>query len=422
MKLYKSRAIPQCTFLFATIALPASIHAACECGYKVASTLYTELLETEFLHLPNITTDTDWQPQNYTVSSALSRGPYGKNASLANILANPLESKYDWAGQGVNGSDAGLQMFVMGIGGKDSEGVVESGGLVGMAEMVSTRNDVLYGSFRAAVKITREPGTCSAFFWVSEPLFSPFDPLHAASTIAARKKNKFLHLASCASQYYNDTQEIDIELLSSQQNTTSHPANLVLQSPQSAQQGFNAASTNTFNLNPLPFDPSDGFHEYRFDWSPSAVTFLADGQLLSTMTTAIPTSPGHITLSHWSTGNADWSGGPPERDAVMVISYVKAYFNSSDPKRVSEWGHRCRDPGGVNASCEVPEVVGAPQGNESGKTRFFSGERGMAVGQAVVGNRKNSMVSQRVLPSEMRGRQVVMALAMGLELLGLVDL
>lgn len=64
------------------------------------------------MHLSNITTDTDWQPQTYTVSPELARGPYGKNASLDDVAVNPLKSQYDWAGSGINGGDAGLQLHV----------------------------------------------------------------------------------------------------------------------------------------------------------------------------------------------------------------------------------------------------------------------------------------------------------------------
>ena len=141
-----------------------SIQADCECGYTVNSALYTELIETDFLHLANITTDTDWQPQNYTVTPALARGPYGKNASVSDVVANPLKSQYDWAGDGVNGGDAGLQLFV--------RGGVPQDGLIPMAEVATARVDVLYGSFRAGMKVTGTPGTCGAFFWVYSTLCS----------------------------------------------------------------------------------------------------------------------------------------------------------------------------------------------------------------------------------------------------------
>ena len=147
--------------VFATIlAAIKVVEANCECGYSVSSKLYTELLETDFLHLPNITLDTDWAPQNYTVTPQASRGPYGKNASITNVISNPIAKKNTWLGEGLYpGSDAGLQLWV--------RGGIPQDGLIPMAELASTRADILYGSFRVAMKMTGTPGTCAAFFWVS---------------------------------------------------------------------------------------------------------------------------------------------------------------------------------------------------------------------------------------------------------------
>lgn len=151
------------TFL---LLLPSLISAGCECGYALPSNastpqvFYTDLLETDFLHLKNISINTDWSSQNYTVTPAAARGPWGKNASLSNVVTNPLVSKYDWAGDGVLDRAAGLEMYVRGV----DDG--SAGGLVGMAELSSVREDMLYGSFRASVMFTGIGGTCGAWFWV----------------------------------------------------------------------------------------------------------------------------------------------------------------------------------------------------------------------------------------------------------------
>lgn len=134
--------------------------ADCECGYSINATSFpfTDLLETDFLHLQNITRDTDWVPQNYTVTSLAARGLYGKNATLDNVVANPLNSTYGWTGRGVFGGDPGLQIYV--------RGGIPKDGLVPMGEIATARVDMLYGSFRAAIKLSDTPGTCAAFFWV----------------------------------------------------------------------------------------------------------------------------------------------------------------------------------------------------------------------------------------------------------------
>lgn len=178
-------------------------------------------------------------------------------------------------------------------------------------------------------------------------------------------------------QYFNDTQEIDLEFLSGQYNESSHPVNLVLQSPESLKNGFDAAKTGGFDVQQLPFAPDDGFHEYRFDWAPDSVSFYADGVLLRTMTENIPTSPGHITFSHWSNGDPRWSGGPPEQDAIITIEYFKAYFNSSLDARQSDFAKRCKNRSAVNATCPVPEITDTPDA----KTFFFVHEKDSAEDQ-----------------------------------------
>ena len=73
-------------------------------------------------------------------------------------------------------------------------------------------------------------------------------------------------------------------------------------------------------------------------------------------------------------------------DAVLTVEYVKAYFNGSDPVRVRAWRERCPDlegavTAGGNATCEIPEVVGALDGNGSARTWFFSKEGNFTAGQ-----------------------------------------
>lgn len=118
--------------------------------------VWTDLLETDFLHVDNLT-DSGWVPQVYNVSSTAARGAYGKMATLENVRANPLKNSWDWAGEAVEGGDAGLQLVVR------SEPVEK---MVPIGEVVASRTDMLYGSFRVAMKLTGLPGTCGAFFWV----------------------------------------------------------------------------------------------------------------------------------------------------------------------------------------------------------------------------------------------------------------
>ena len=186
-----------------------------------------------------------------------------------------------------------------------------------------------------------------------------------------------------------------MEFLSSEfvpENKT-FPVNLVLQSVQSVQAGFNAAGTGNYIVANLPFDPTDGFHEYRIDFVPGNVIFYADGLILAKMnTSAVPTMPGHLIITQWSNGNPLWSSGPPPTEALIAVSYVKPYFNSSDPARQSDFSLRCTDQNAAGAVCPIPDQIGSPDftisntstaANMTNGTYFFSNENNMTANQTV---------------------------------------
>lgn len=137
--------------------------ASCPCGYAIKATadveqqLYTEILETDFLHVQKLTANPCWSPQQYNVTAAAGRGTYGKEATLANVISNPYPRLSTWTGPGPRGGDAGLQLWVSGS---------QVNGLVPMGEIASKRMDMTYGSFRVGMKVTGVSGTCGAFFWV----------------------------------------------------------------------------------------------------------------------------------------------------------------------------------------------------------------------------------------------------------------
>ncbi|KAF2188950.1 glycoside hydrolase family 16 protein [Zopfia rhizophila CBS 207.26] len=330
------------------LALSRFTNAYCECGYSVNKTsdsnfeIFTDIMENDFLHAHNITAQ-GWRPQEYNVSAKDARGPFGKEFLPENVESNPLKDPYSWAGEAENGGDAGLRLWVRGD---------HSHGLISSAEMAAVRNDSLYGSFRVGMKLSGAHGTCGAFFW-----------------------------------FYNNSQEIDMEFLSKQFNESQGVVNLVLQTPMSVVHGYDASNTSDFKVQPLPFRPDQQFHEYRFDWTPERISFYVDGQWLHDMTQNIPMNPGHLFMNHWSNGDPLWSAGPPDQDTTMTVSYVKAYFNSTDNARNDAFKSRCPtiDPAKV---CQIPDQTVAPDpsgpdSNKTAKTYFFSLDEGHAPGQTV---------------------------------------
>lgn len=146
------------------IVLAAATLASCdcECGYytTIESTSYTftDLLESDFLHVRNISLDTDWLRQNFTVDGDRDRGSFGENATITNVVSNAFANSTSWNGPSLFSGDPGLQLIVRG-------GIPENG-YVPVAELDSRRVDMRYGSYRAAIKTTSVPGTCGAFYWV----------------------------------------------------------------------------------------------------------------------------------------------------------------------------------------------------------------------------------------------------------------
>jgi beta-glucanase (GH16 family) len=49
----------------------------------------------------------------------------------------------------------------------------------------------------------------------------------------------------------------------------------------------------------LPFDPTTGFHEYRFDYSQESVTFFVDGTEIRSWNTGIPQTSMHLMVNSW---------------------------------------------------------------------------------------------------------------------------
>lgn len=319
------------TIPWLVVAISRLANAECECGYSVNKTsdaqfgLFTELQENDFLHSKgDNVTKFGWRPQEFNVSKGDATNPYGKDFEIQNLELNPLKDTKSWSGESENGGDAGLRLWVRGD---------HSHGYVSSAELASVRNDVLYGSIRVGMKLGQS-GTCGAFFF-----------------------------------FFNDSQEIDMEFLSREFNNSQGAVNLVLQSLESAH-NRDAANSATYQVQHLDFRPDQAFHEYRFDWTPDRVAFFVDGKFIYQMTENVPAVGGHLQMNHWSNGNPLWSGGPPNEDTAMTISYVKAYFNSSETAPHEEYQKRCPnlDPAKV---CQIPDQSKAPDGNDA-QTFFFS--------------------------------------------------
>ncbi|MGB3684136.1 MAG: glycoside hydrolase family 16 protein, partial [Rubrobacteraceae bacterium] len=71
----------------------------------------------------------------------------------------------------------------------------------------------------------------------------------------------------------------------------------------------------------LPFDPTEDFHEYRFDFYPGRVEFYVDGGLLHRFTEGLPEDPMRLYVNAWF---PTWlSGRKPEADGYTYVDWLK---------------------------------------------------------------------------------------------------
>ena len=106
--------------MLATFAATAA--AKCGCGYTVNATdqsqyaVFTELMETDFLHVKDVTYNKDhntgWMPHNYNQPAGQAGAPYGMAKQSRNLVPNYIDSPHNWLGPGVEGIDPGLQLWV----------------------------------------------------------------------------------------------------------------------------------------------------------------------------------------------------------------------------------------------------------------------------------------------------------------------
>lgn len=178
------------------------------------------------------------------------------------LIPNFITDRYDWFGQGISGGDPGLQLWVR------SSLIQDSGEqLVPCAEIISERDDILYGSFRIAMKTTGVNGTCGAFYF-----------------------------------YRNESQEIDLEVISSEQQQASQngwPVHLVVQSTHNTPLDEHHKSRQLIYHLPFATGGADAdYNEFRFDRLPNRIDYFLNSHFMWSVTDSIPSTPGRIHISH----------------------------------------------------------------------------------------------------------------------------
>jgi beta-glucanase (GH16 family) len=71
----------------------------------------------------------------------------------------------------------------------------------------------------------------------------------------------------------------------------------------------------------LPFDPTDGLHEYRFEYAPGSIRFYADGQLTKEWTYGLPTDSMRLYVNAWYPA---WlEGRKANKDRYVLVDSIR---------------------------------------------------------------------------------------------------
>ncbi|KXS22436.1 glycoside hydrolase family 16 protein [Gonapodya prolifera JEL478] len=288
--------------LLLLLALPHAplTHAMCECGYRTP----TLDIFTDALVVPSFgSVDLDAAPDFFP--SAWSRDPVG-DETVGTVMEKG-NAVVD--GQGV----LGLSVR------KDKKGGRVPGG-----EVMSTRKDISFGTFRIVMQTSAVPGSLASVSLTVDPTSS------ISLLLPSRLSPQALLTAS-------------------------------MNPPQTDALG-NPSTKSSQSLD-VGGDPSAGWHEYRIDWLPTRTDILVDGRLLTSLTppTTFNSSGGSVfALSHFGPGSTV-SGTPPTIDATFSVLSVRLFFNSSDKARNDAYVSRCNsatNAGKDRRVCDTDSVVG----------------------------------------------------------------
>jgi beta-glucanase (GH16 family) len=71
----------------------------------------------------------------------------------------------------------------------------------------------------------------------------------------------------------------------------------------------------------LPFDPTAGFHEYRFDYASGSIKFYADGRLMKKWTNGLPHKSMKLYVNAWY---PTWlEGRKPATDRFVLVDKIR---------------------------------------------------------------------------------------------------
>ncbi|KAI9654159.1 MAG: hypothetical protein M1831_005513 [Alyxoria varia] len=134
---------------------------------------------------------------------------------------------------------------------------------------------------------------------------------------------------TCQSSFFykSDTQETDIEFLSSPSSTSNPSGKPSLHFTNQQTTGYQSGGSPTTKNTPVPRGAFDTPVEYRIDWLADRTVFYVDGEKTAEFDKNVPSEPGPWLWNNWSNGGEDWTAGPPAEDSVMRIQGIEMWYD-----------------------------------------------------------------------------------------------
>jgi beta-glucanase (GH16 family) len=179
----------------------------------------------------------------------------------------------------------------------EPENVAMTGGLLTLTSLASSKRGAElqtlttygYGYYETSMQVASTPGICDSFFWIQDG-YGP--------------------------------REWDVEFL------TNEPW---VGTPDTGKVHLTLHPSEKSVVIDLPFNPSKALHRYGFLWKAGTIDFTVDGTVVKSFADASlsSTAKGFIMMNSWSSGDPNWGGGPPTKNAVTTYDWVKLYENAA---------------------------------------------------------------------------------------------
>ncbi|WWC73250.1 uncharacterized protein I206_107216 [Kwoniella pini CBS 10737] len=264
-------------FTVLAIATPLNPRAtSCSCGYVL--TKYNNV----------------YFPKSLTVS-------FDKVNSLSALQAAGFEINTGWQ-MGTSAEDGGYALgSSKNIGFKDGyltltvPGGQKKGKSITGAE-ISTKTIFGGGIFTMNAQLSKVPGTVQSMF-------------------------------SYTSNYEKFGDEQDIELLASS-FLTANPDNGTPPGIELTNYAPDNSGNNEETIVPFPNNPTEGFNNYTIGWIKGGTQYYYNGKAINSPKKYSSINPSYIILNNWSSGDPNFSMGPPAQDSVLKVKSVTFYYQT----------------------------------------------------------------------------------------------